>query len=370
MKRTQNVIIFSAGESVRNGTVPYISEKLRSKGINCCDWRSLFNGAHDLEHIALLPALAKKIPTFDFALVVAEGVDKVKVRGNEVFSAMRDNVIFELGLCVMALGVERVILLAEESVRIPEDLIGVGKIALEYIRFSSDEIDKAADDLSSLIEDKLPLLEAKFTSQIEKIFDHINTNADLISPVFVGAAVSSAEAYFLNFVIRFLENMDNGFSPKGEPENVREFPKEFYLDIIIPAAVSRTTRSEISDYYSTNGYSEFVIQGAGVRELSFYGIYDEKRGVMSAVDVPTSITASYSVVNSVLNMDSDSDYDVLAEERFVTKEMDVYSFALSKLLNREVAEKRLSFIKDAEKKEKILSLLGNVSVHITDILSM
>lgn len=82
-----------------------------------------------MEQIALLPALLKKIPTFDFALIVAEGVDTVKLRGSEERSAIRDNVIFELGLCTMALGAERVILLAEENVRIPEDLIGVGKWA-------------------------------------------------------------------------------------------------------------------------------------------------------------------------------------------------------------------------------------------------
>ena len=137
MRRKQNVIIFSAGESVRNGNVEYIRNKLEEKDIFCFDWRLLFNQAHNTEQIALLPSLSKKIPTFDFALIVAEGVDTVKLRGNEEQIAIRDNVIFELGLCVMALGVERVILLAEESVRIPEDLIGVGKIGIEYVTFLS-----------------------------------------------------------------------------------------------------------------------------------------------------------------------------------------------------------------------------------------
>ena len=69
----------------------------------------------------------------------------------------------------------------------------------------------------------------------------------------------------------------------------------------------------------------------------------------------------------MLNIDSDDEYDNLAEERFVTKEMDIYAFALSKLLSREVASKRLAFIRDEDKKNRILDFLNNVSIEIIDI---
>lgn len=82
MRRKQNVIIFSAGESVRNGNVEYISKKLKERGIEYFDWRALFNCAHDAGNIALLPSLTKKIPTFDFALIFAETVDELKLRGS------------------------------------------------------------------------------------------------------------------------------------------------------------------------------------------------------------------------------------------------------------------------------------------------
>ena len=41
MRRKQNVIIFSAGESVRNGNVEYVETQLGKRGINCFDWKSL-----------------------------------------------------------------------------------------------------------------------------------------------------------------------------------------------------------------------------------------------------------------------------------------------------------------------------------------
>lgn len=367
MRRKQNVIVFSAGESVRNGNVSYIQRKLEEREIACFDWRALFSQAHNMEQIALLPSLSKKIPTFDFALIFAEAVDTVRFRGDCEQDAMRDNVIFELGLCVMALGIERVILLAEESIRIPEDLVEVGKIGIEYVTFDSFKKDSSIDKVGEIIEQKADAFSERFTSQLDRIIEYINTNSDLISPVFIGAAVSSAEAYYLNFIIRLLENTDNGFSPKNNPDMTYNFPERFAIKIIIPTSVDLLSRQAISEFYSKNQVDEFVIHQAGARGLFFNGIFDEQNGLLTIIDIPTSITASYAVVNSVLNMDSDDEYDCLAEERFVTKEMDIYAFALNKLLVREVAAKRLSFIKNEDKKAKIIRQLENVSIAIEDI---
>ena len=367
MKRRQNIIIFSAGESVRNRNVDYIKEQLQIRDIACFDYRSLFNQAHNLSKIALLPSLSKKIPTFDFALIIADSVDTIKLRGGEERSSMRDNVIFEIGLCVMALGVERVLLLAEKNVRIPEDLEGIGKIGVEYITFGSKQMDKAVDEVGRIIEDKANIMSKRFASQLDEIIGHINVNADLISPVFIGAAVSSAEAYFLNFIIRLLENIDKGFSSKDNPKIVYPFPNNFSVKIVMPTTVNSLTRTQIAGFYKSHGYKEYMISEAGMRGLFFYANYNESNNELVVVDVPTSITASYVVVKSVLSIDADDDYDVFAEERFATKELDVYAFALSKLLTYDVAKERLSFIKDALKKESVLKKLEDVSICVMDI---
>lgn len=365
MRRKQNVIIFSAGESVRNGNVEYIKNKLLERDIVCYDWRELFSKAHDMNNIALLPSLSKKIPTFDFALIIAEAVDTIHFRGEKEQTSMRDNVIFELGLCVMALGIERVILLAEEGIRIPDDLIGIGKIGIECIYFTKKEVDESIIKVEKLIKKRANNFAESFDTQLSEIINHINVNSELISPVFVGAAVSSAEAYFLNFVIRLLENVENGFS--YQTDDAREnysFPKDFKIKIVIPASVDSLSRSKIIKFYEEIDVEKFVIYDAGTRGLYFNGKFDTINNSLLVIDVPTSITASYAVVNSVLNIDSDDEYDALAEERFITKEMDIYAFALKKLLVPAVAEKRLTFIKDQSKRESIINLLQNVKVEM------
>lgn len=367
MKRKPNVIIFSAGESVRNGNVAYIEQNLKRRNIMCYDWRELFTGAHDSEYVALLPSLAKKIPTFDFALILAETVDTVKLRGTDVQGAMRDNVIFELGLCIMALGIERVILLSEESVRIPDDLIRVGKVGIEQITFNAENMLNFADKIGDLIERKSTVMEKRFEEQLDKVIEHINVNSEVVSPVFVGAAVSSAEAYFLNFIIRLMENTDKGFSYKNNMNEIYRFPNEFELEIVIPLTANSFCHDEIIRFYKRNKLDEFVIPQAGMRGLFFNGMFDEQNKKLTIVDIPTSITASYSVVKEVLNIDSDDDYDASAEERFVIKEMDMYAYTLKKLLNPKIANERLAFITDISKRKRIIDMLKNVNIRIENI---
>ena len=367
MRRSQNVIVFSAGESVRNQKVEYIQQRLMEKenGICCLDWRDLFRGANHADQIALLPALMKKIPTFDFALIFAEGVDQVTMRGKEQYAAMRDNVVFELGLCLMALGAERVILLSEEGLRLPDDLQGIGKIGLEHIVYTSDTgSSQVASQLETIIRCKSEHLESSLSAQIDRVIAHISANADIVSPVFVGAAVSSAEAYFANFIVRLLARLDAPILRMGDntPLSLTQEPE---LRIVFPTAVDSMTPDAISRYYHRLGAESFVIENAGARSLSFWGILHD--GHLTIVDVPTSVTASYCVVNSILNIDSDDVYDRTAEERFVTKEMDVYEYTLRKLFTPEIASARLARMENDGQKARVLRALERIELIREDI---
>lgn len=221
--------------------------------------------------------------------------------------------------------------------------------------------------MGEIIERKSEELTKRFKIQLNEIVRHIDEKTDFVSPVFVGAAVSSAESYYLNFIVRLLENSDKGFSYLNESSTQIEFPKDFVIKIIIPDSVNGMTRSDIIRYYNYHGFDEFVIHQAGARELFFYGKYNKLEKKLVIVDIPTSITASYSVVSSVLNMDSDDEYDDFAEERFVAKEMDIYSYTLQKLLASETAGERLLFINDETKRNMIIENLKNVSVEIENI---
>ncbi len=366
--RKQNVIIFSAGESIRNGKIAFIRKVLEEHNICCSEWHDLFHFAHNAQQIALLPALAKKIPTFDFALIFAEGVDEVKLRGIEDCKTMRDNVLFELGLCVMGLGTERVILFAEDSIHLPDDLAGIGKIGIEHITFhEKDDFEASLHKVEHTITEKALLYDEQFSQQLDAIIQHINVNARIISPVFIGAAVSSAEAYFTNFIIRLLEHTNGCFHGKGASDQTYQFPKDFQIKIIMPTGVDQMTRTAISNYYQRHRLQEFVVEAAGIRDLFFHGTYDEAKQALIIYDIPSSITASYVVVNSILNIDSDDEYDISAEKRFITKEMDIYEYTLKKLFTYEIAEQRLHFIQDPNKKAVILQQLQNITILHADI---
>ena len=96
--RSINVVLFSSGISEENGILEYVKEKLTDKGYSCVYWRDLFAGAHDMNNISLLPMLIKKIPSFDFAVLICEGHDRTYILRNGIEQetpTMRDNVLFD-----------------------------------------------------------------------------------------------------------------------------------------------------------------------------------------------------------------------------------------------------------------------------------
>jgi len=131
----KNIVIFSSGISEQNGLTDSIKYTLDSMGYICVGWRDFFAGANHYDNIALLPMLIKKIPTFDFAVLIYEGHDTTHIfRGenSKVVRTMRDNVLFEIGLCAMAIGLNRTILVTDEDVHLPDDLYGKnGQIAIK-----------------------------------------------------------------------------------------------------------------------------------------------------------------------------------------------------------------------------------------------
>lgn len=367
MGRQQNVIVFSAGESVRSGRVGRIMALLEEKGVRCFEWSALFRWAHDRDHIALLPGLIKKIPTFDFALIVAEGIDTAVLRGTDRQYVMRDNVLFELGLCVMGLGPERVILLAEPTVRLPEDLVGVGGLGVVHIPLEPGGTDDAAHMVHEAVARGAQEVPGQVRARVDQILSHIHSRQDQVGPVFIGAAVSSAEAYFLNFIIRLLEHLEQGFLPAGSSADPIRCPRTVRVRIVLPRKVSALSRERIVRYYEDQGYDGYMIREAGIRGLYFRGRYSPEEDLLTVVDIPTSVSASYTLVNAVLDMESDDDHDPLAEERFLAKEMDVYAYALKKLMTPQIARARLAFLRDPVKVERIIRRLGQVHVEHLEV---
>ena len=77
--RKMNIVIFSSGVSEKEGILNNLINALDARGYNCFCWRDLFQNANTKNSIALLPMLIKKIPTFDFAILICEGHDNVTI---------------------------------------------------------------------------------------------------------------------------------------------------------------------------------------------------------------------------------------------------------------------------------------------------
>jgi hypothetical protein len=74
-----------------------------------------------------LDALLTTANTVDFAILVATGEDTISSRGTQT-AAVRDNIIFEFGLFLGALGRERVYLLSVGDAKLPSDLLGLTRL--------------------------------------------------------------------------------------------------------------------------------------------------------------------------------------------------------------------------------------------------
>lgn len=107
-----------------------------------------------------LKTLEDEVDRADFAIAIAHGDDTVESRGAD-WPAPRDNVIFELGLFMGRLGVDRAILMEprDEKVKLPSDLAGVTTITYRFDPADRDRAAKlapACNRLRDYIRDKGP----------------------------------------------------------------------------------------------------------------------------------------------------------------------------------------------------------------------
>ena len=364
LRKPQTIILFSAGQVsgkegfVKNPNIQKIKDYF-PKEYCCYTWKELFSNAKDQKNVALLPMLVKKIPTFDFALILADGVDKATVHGEENTIVMRDNVLFECGLCIMALGTKRVILLVEENVRIPDDLLGIkGMLAINKIEFKKEKEG----------------VEGNIHSKLGEVIDHINKEAGNISPVVIGAAISTADGYLSNFILRFWENIGKGFTDIDTQKTIKPEPSEISMKILIPNIIDDSVKEKADNYYNTHGFSKGRISDGGIRGVDFR--YKQTNDQFEVIDIPSTLTASYNTVEDILNLNaeeiqinenSDSkESKINSKERFLMKERDSFKFTLNKLMTTDALTRKLKNFgtynnpENGEKKlEEMLQFLKN-----------
>lgn len=309
------VVIFSSG-SQRN-TISKLSEELEKKNCSCTLWTNLFTRQDDNSKFALLPTLLKKIPTFDFAIILAtpdDSVNRIRDGVEESFKCMRDNVIFEIGLCVMALGANRTIILQNERVHLFDDLIGVSGINSAETMLSASALGVKCFTYSDI-------------EHLENIYDsiveYINLETQVFSPVVIGAACSTAIGYYNMFIRRIAEGLDSqDFDMKNKE-----------VRILVPLYISSSIFKDIDDYYASNGFSKMTRKMDSGRDMSFY--YKIENDCFIVCDIPTSIGASYQMARDILSIEAADIDDMDSEKRFLMKEANMFYLTLKKLLAEE-----------------------------------
>lgn len=101
-------------KQVADGIARSLRQRLKQlHGVERCDVRPWFF-CDDLNGDMLLPALLKKADNIDFAVVVLHPDDPTEIRGQSALIT-RDNVVFELGIFLAKLSLERVFVFKPES---------------------------------------------------------------------------------------------------------------------------------------------------------------------------------------------------------------------------------------------------------------
>lgn len=320
MKKNNNIILFSSGVSEQSGLMSLIISQLEQRGFCCHCWRDLFSNSNDRNAISLLPMLIKKIPTFDFALLICEGHDRTLLlrNGTETeYRTMRDNVLFEIGLCSMALGLDRVILLADEDLHLPEDLYGLhGELAIRRVFLNTGS-------------------EADIRRMMDQVEDHILSNQMVYSPVVIGASASTASGYVTNFVFRCMDAVFDGFTDVQTGEWIVPEPGKLDMEIIIPYRF--TSRTSLTAQSRQKQMRRGIIPNARRRNLEFSYLREGSRIIIR--DYPTTLVTSYSTARTILNLKADDTADPLAEQRFVAKELNLFEAALHALLDRDYLQR-------------------------------
>lgn len=342
--RKTNIVIFSSGVSDKNGTLFALQDSLRQHGYNCHQWRELFSDAHDSGNIALLPMLIKKIPSFDYAVLICEGHDHtIMSRGDERVETytMRDNVLFEIGLCVSSLGLSKVVLITDEKVRIPEDLKGNNnQIALKQIIYNP------ADSRYTI------------ENTVEELHAYISGSRFDVSPVVVGAAVTNACGYMTNFVLRTLQTVDDGFMLADGMLRVFE-KKNVFIHIILPIDYT-TDISERSERFLS---SFSVGRAVNARSRSIEFKYKIEKDAIHIYDCPTSLVTSYSIAEMILDIEADDDADPSSSDRFYAKELDQFEAVLKSLCSEKFVRQNVGYYYldyDEAKKERLTEELSKL----------
>ncbi len=358
--RKQNVIIFSSFKSLE--IVRRLCAELnKSNRVNAINWNSYFETVYTKEYseqksYPLFCFLTKRIPSFDFAIVVAGKDDMLPPedrKNPQDEYRMRDNVIFELGMCCMALGESRVILLRHKNVRLFADLRG--NTADLHKKYKNNELHS-----TPLKPENIQLATFDYETQDDigaisnDILKCIIAKSDDYAPVIIGAACSTASGYagnFINAAMRaFMKYAHQDPKIKldipGRPDLCALCKDLTNLEfrILLPSAIAYNEKPKFFSNTRVACKSVYCNRNLGI--IPDCEITDTDRGrtitfackqvgsKLFLIDIPTTILASYDTATKILRINDDTPQEGIPEQqlRYMTKEIDMFNASLKRLM--------------------------------------
>lgn len=243
----------SEGIAIANQVKDFLE---KTKKIDCIVWNNI--GVFPYNKSAFESLLISRL-LYDFVVLIATKDDFVRSRGLKT-NAPRDNVIFEFGLFLGALGESRTMLLQEEGTKLPSDFNG---ITLPRFSIQKKNIDKTLEDILSHINDILKLNEFQ------------------ILP-----STSLAVGYFNNF----LKQATSSLIENSESLKIKDsFHPCSKIKVIIPNELSDNIAEKAKVFYNKHGIEISEIQ-TNKRPFKVQFAYDNSDPKnLIIVDMPTTI---------------------------------------------------------------------------------
>ena len=236
-------------------------------------------GDHPLE------SLGRQMLLSDFALLIVHPDDKIVEKGKDDTYTTRDNVLFELGLFIGALGKKRGFFLAvndhtgkkEKKVKIPTDLVGIIRMQVNLV--SKNTFDKPLQKQCNL------LLAAVDRAQ--------KSMGIRLLP-----STSLTTGYFNNFLKEVCLTMqEDDFSLKSDEKTLDIAKRKYELNIVLPSDPVDVSQQAASKFVKDHCLERIQVQGkTGPRKFPFYLDPKKKRGKIVLYDYPTTLRAAYEAI--------------------------------------------------------------------------
>lgn len=226
--------------------------------------------------------LLRFIQCYDFALLVLTGDDFAKIRGKRV-KTPRDNVVFEIGLFMGALGRRRAFPIVapakKREVETPSDLLGNTAVYLPKGFAKKSTSAALRTQLKKLVE---TLKERSRESNLQ----HLPSTALAIG-------------YFKNFVLPVCNELAKRKAVSIGGNKIDISRDNFDFTVVLPKSLSDASVEGAQKFCKTHKVAEFKLK-TGARNYPFYVSTSVRAGRLAFYDYPTTLRASHECVRLAL----------------------------------------------------------------------